>query len=170
MKHVLCAGIAVVDQIFRVESFPRPDVKTQASSFGIVNGGNAANAAVAIAHLGARASFAGPLGGPASVDTVGDTYLSLAARENIDCRHCLRVDGGPSPISAICIDGRGERAIVNYRDDGLMAARPPDPAAMLTGVDAVIADNRFPTFVRDVCAPALKREIPVVLDADEPRH
>ncbi len=170
MKHVLCAGIAVVDQIFRVASFPRPDVKTQASSFGIVNGGNAANAAVAIAHLGARASFAGPLGGPAGVDTVGDTYLALAARENIGCAHCLRVDGAPSPISAICIDGRGERAIVNYRDDGLMAARPADPAAMLAGVDAVIADNRFPTFARDVCAAALKRGIPVVLDADEPRH
>ena len=70
MKHVLCAGIAVVDQIFRVASFPRPDVKTQASSFGIVNGGNAANAAVAIAHLGARASFAGPLGGPGHVEYV----------------------------------------------------------------------------------------------------
>src|SRR3954466_2563470 len=169
MTHVLCAGIAVVDQIFRVASFPRPDVKTQASSFGIVNGGNAANAAVAIAHLGARASFAGPLGGPAGVDTVGDTYLSLAARENIDCSHCPRVDGVPSPISAICIDGRGERAIVNYRDERLMAARPVDPAAMVADADAVIADNRFPGFVRDICAAGLARGIPVVLDADEPR-
>jgi sugar/nucleoside kinase (ribokinase family) len=170
VKHVVCAGIAVVDQIFRVESFPRPDVKTQASSFGTVNGGNAANAAVAIAHLGARASFAGPLGGPAGVDTVGDTMLALAARENIDCSHCPRVPGVPSPISAICIDGRGERAIVNYRDDGLMAARAADPAAVVAGADAVIADNRFPGFVRDICAAALKRGVPVVLDADEPRH
>src|SRR4051812_25087699 len=123
MKHVLCAGIAVVDQIFRVESFARPDVKTQASSFGTGNGGKAANAAVGISALGARASFAGPLGGPAGIDTVGDTYLALAAREKIDCSHCPRVDGVPSPISAICIDGHGERAIVNYRDDRLMAVR-----------------------------------------------
>ena len=49
--------------------------KTQASEFRTVNGGNAANAAVAIAHLGARASFAGPLGGPAGADSVGDTIL-----------------------------------------------------------------------------------------------
>jgi len=170
MKHILCAGIAVVDQIFRVAAFPRPEVKTQASAFDIVNGGNAANAAVAIAHLGGRASFAGPLGGPAGVDAVGDTYLALAARENIDCTHCMRVDGVPSPLSAICIDGRGERAIVNYRDDGLMAARPADTEAMLAGVDAVIADNRFPAFVRDVCTAALRRGIPTVLDADEPRQ
>src|SRR4030095_3827328 len=76
-KHVLCAGIAVVDMLFRVQAFPRPEVKTQASEFRTVNGGNAANAAVAIAHLGARTSFAGPLGGPAGVDTIGDTMLAL---------------------------------------------------------------------------------------------
>src|SRR4051795_5246480 len=129
MKHILCAGIAVVDQIFRVESFPRPDVKTQARSFGTVNGGNAANAAVAIAHLGARASFAGPFGGPPGTDTVGDTMLALVARENIECVQCPRLDGITTPISAISIDARGERAIVNFRDDRLMAAGPRDAAA-----------------------------------------
>src|SRR3954468_1249268 len=153
-KHILCAGIAVLDLLFRADRHPRPDVKTQASEFRTINGGNAANAAVAIAHLGARASFAGPLGGPAGIDTVGDTYLALAARENIDCSYCPRVDGVPSPISAICIDRRGERAIVNYRDDGLMAARPVEVDALVAGADAVMADNRFPTFVRDVCAAA----------------
>ena len=66
-KHVLCTGIAVLDLVFRVPHFPRPDVKTQATAFETINGGNGANAAVAIAHLGARASFAGPLGGPPSV-------------------------------------------------------------------------------------------------------
>ncbi len=80
-KHVLCTGIAVLDMVFRVPHFPRPDVKTQATAFSTINGGNGANAAVAIAHLGARASFAGPLGGPAGVDTVGDAFLGLAAKE-----------------------------------------------------------------------------------------
>src|SRR4051794_7322861 len=83
-KHVLCTGIAVLDLMFRVESFPRPDRKTQASACDPINGGNAANAAVAIAHLGARASFAGPLAGPPGTDTVGDTFLTLAAKEGID--------------------------------------------------------------------------------------
>ena len=169
-KHVLCTGIAVLDMVFRVASFPRPEVKTQASEFRTINGGNAANAAVAIAHLGARASFAGPLGGPAGTDAVGDTFLALAAKENIDCSACPRVAGAPSPISAICIDGRGERAIVNYRDEGLTAARPDDPAALVAGADAVIADNRFPEFVGAICAASLARGIPTVLDADEPRR
>ncbi len=165
-KHVLCAGIAVVDMLFRVAAFPRPEVKTQASEFRTVNGGNAANAAVAIAHLGARASFSGPLG----ADTAGDTFLKLAARQDIDCSACPRLTEVPTSVSAICIDARGERAIANFRDERLAAARPANPAALVAGVDAVIADNRFPGYVRDICAAARARGIPVVLDADEPRH
>lgn len=169
-KHVLCTGIAVLDQLFRVESFPRPEVKTQASEFRIVAGGNAANAAVAIAHLGARTSFTGPVGGPAGADTVGDMLLRLIANENIDVTHCPRLDGVPSPISAICIDGRGERAIANFRDERLASVRPDNPAALVANADAIIADNRFPAYVREVCAAGRARGIPVVLDADEPRH
>jgi len=169
-KHILCAGIAVLDMVFRVERHPRPDVKTQASELRTINGGNAANAAVAIAHLGARASFAGPLGGPPATDTVGDTILALSARENITCVDCPRAEGITSPISAISIDAHGERAIVNFRDERLMAVRSTNADALVADCDAIIADNRFPAFVREVCAAGLKRGIPVVLDADEPRQ
>jgi len=169
-KHILCTGIAVLDMVFRVERHPRPDVKTQASEFRTINGGNAANAAVAIAHLGARASFAGPFGGPAGIDTVGDTMLALMARENIECLDCPRLDGITTPISAISIDERGERAIVNFRDDRLMAVRPRDADALVADCDAILADNRFPEFVREVCAAGRRRGIPIVLDADEPRQ
>jgi len=160
----------VLDQLFRVDTFPRPEVKTQASEFRIVAGGNAANAAVAIAHLGARTSFTGPVGGPPGADTVGDMLLRLIANENIDVTHCPRLDGVPSPISAICIDGRGERAIANFRDERLASVRPDNPAALVANADAIIADNRFPAYVREVCAAGRARGIPVVLDADEPRH
>jgi sulfofructose kinase len=169
-KHVLCTGIAVLDLVFRVEAHARPDRKTQASEFRTISGGNAANASVAISHLGARASFVGPLGGPASVDNVGDTFLTLAAKENVDCSACPRVPGVPSPISAITIDEHGERAITNFRDDRLTMARADDPGKLVANADAVLADNRFPEFVADVCQAALARNIPVVLDADEPRR
>ncbi len=167
---ILCAGIAVLDQVFRVERFPVAEVKTQASEFLSVNGGNAANAAIAIAHLGGAARFVGPLGGPAGEDVNGDRFLALMAREAIDCSACPRVSGVPTSISAISIDPRGERAIVNFRDDRLAAARPADPAALVAFADAVIADNRFPEFVLPICRAARDRGIAVVLDADEPRH
>src|SRR5262249_61909808 len=70
-RAILCAGIIVLDEVFRVDRFPQPDAKTQAQSFFIVNGGCAANAAVAVARLGGRAGLAGPLRGPPGRDSDG---------------------------------------------------------------------------------------------------
>jgi sulfofructose kinase len=166
--EVLCAGIAVLDAVFRVAQFPVPEAKTQASAFMIISGGCAANAAVAIARLGGRARFAGPLGGPAGQEAIGDRIVAALAAEQVDCAWCPRVPGVASSVSAICIDPQGERAIVNYRDDRLAAARPSDPLAIVATADAVLADNRFPEFVLPICAAARARGIPVVLDADKP--
>src|SRR5262249_57584915 len=88
---VLCDGIIVLDEVFRVDRFPQPDAKTQAQRFFIVNGGCAANAAVAIARLGGRAALAGPLG----EDSNGDPVLAALAREGIDCSGCQRPAGRP---------------------------------------------------------------------------
>ncbi|HEY7663861.1 MAG TPA: PfkB family carbohydrate kinase [Xanthobacteraceae bacterium] len=163
---ILCAGIAVLDEVFQVEEFPRPDSKTPAHGFFAVSGGCAANAAVAIARLGGRATLAGPLGGPAGEDADGDRVLAALAREQVDCAGCQRIDGIATPVSVIFVDTRGERMIVTHRDRRLDAARPRDAADLVAAADAVLADNRFPDFVRPICTAARARGIAVVLDAD----
>ncbi|MEA2987804.1 MAG: sulfofructose kinase, partial [Alphaproteobacteria bacterium] len=125
---ILCTGIIVLDEVFQVESFPQPDGKVVAKGFFAVNGGCAANAAVAIARLGARAFLAGPLGGPAGTDENGDRVLAALARERVDCTGCQRLPGMSTALSAIFIDARGDRMIVTYRDDRLAAVTPADPA------------------------------------------
>jgi sugar/nucleoside kinase (ribokinase family) len=167
-RAILCAGIVVLDEVFQVEQFPRPDIKTPAHGFFAVNGGCAANAAVAVARLGGKAALAGPLGGPAGEDASGDRVLAALARERVDCSGCRRIDGMATPLSAIFVDARGERMIVTHRDRRLDAARPSDPAGLVAAVDAVLADNRFPDFVRPICAAARARGLIVVLDADGP--
>jgi sugar/nucleoside kinase (ribokinase family) len=158
----------VRDEVFRVECFPRPDGKVEAHDFFVVNGGCAANAAVAIARLGGRAALAGPLGGPARVDTSGDQVLAALTREQVDCSGCRRIDGAATALSAIFIDRSGQRMIATYRDDRLAAAVPADPTGLVMSVDAVLADNRFPEFVRPICLAARTRGLPVILDADRP--
>jgi sulfofructose kinase len=165
---ILCAGIIVLDEVFQVASFPPPDGKVQAEGFFVVNGGCAANAAVAIARLGGRAALAGPLGGPAGEDSNGDRVLAALAREGVDCAGCQRIAGLATALSAIFIDARGDRMIVTYRDDRIATAVPADPTRLVAGADAVLADNRFPDFVRPICAAARERGITVVLDADRP--
>src|ERR1700729_3032865 len=86
--RILCAGIVVLDEVFRVEEFPQADGKVQANGFFVVNGGCAANAAVAIARLGGHAALAGPMGGPAGQDSNGDRVLQAFAREKLDTTHC----------------------------------------------------------------------------------
>jgi sugar/nucleoside kinase (ribokinase family) len=165
---ILCAGIIVLDEVFRVERFPEPDGKAQADAFFVINGGCAANAAVAIARLGGRAALAGPLGGPPGDDSNGDRVLAALAREGVDCTGCVRLAGMASPLSAIFIDARGERMIVTYRDRRIAEAVPSDPAGLVAPADAVLADNRYPAFVRPILAAARARGIPAVLDGDRP--
>src|SRR6516165_4383849 len=130
--RILCAGIIVLDEVFRVDEFPQPDGKVQARGFFVVNGGCAANAAVAIARLGGRAFLAGPMGGPAGQDDNGD------------------------------------RTIITYRDERIAAAAPHEPERLVGGIDAVLADNRYPEFVRPICEAARRRNLPVILDGDRP--
>jgi sugar/nucleoside kinase (ribokinase family) len=167
-SRILCTGIAVLDEVFRVDEFPPPDGKAMATEFVAVGGGCAANAAVAIGRLGASASYAGPIGGPAGQEPIGDRILGGLAAEGVDCTGCVRLDGVTSPLSAIFVNARGERTIATYRDHRLDAVAPRDADAIAAATDAVLADNRFPTFSMPICRAALRRGVPVVLDADKP--
>ena len=166
--RVLCAGIIVLDEVFCVDEFPQPDGKVQAKGFFAVNGGCAANAAVAVARLGGRAALAAPMGGPAGEDDNGDRVLAALARENVDCSACLRVAGFATALSAIFINARGDRMIVTYRDERIAATAPNDPEGLVAAADIVLADNRYPAFVTPICAAARRRGVAVVLDGDRP--
>ena len=168
VPRILCAGIIVLDEVFRVEEFPQPDGKVQATGYFLVNGGCAANAAVAIARLGGRAALAGPMGGPAGEDGNGDRVLKALQRENVDCSFCQRVDGMATALSAIFMNARGDRTIVTYRDPRIAATRPRDAQAIVAQADAVLVDNRYPDFVLPICDAARQRGLPVLLDGDRP--
>ena len=163
MATILCAGIAVLDEVFRVRAFPTPQTKVQANAFITVWGGNAANAAVAIARLGGKAYLAAPLGD----DAVGDSLTENLRREGVECVGCVRVPGARTPVSAIFVDAGGDRAIANYRDDRLNDATADDPDQLVAAADAVMVDNRFPEFVMPICRAAMARRIPRVMDADK---
>ena len=166
--RILCAGIIVLDEVFRVEEFPQPDGKVQAKGFFVVNGGCAANAAVAVARLGGRVALAGPMGGPEGEDENGDRVLKALARDNIDCSFCQRIDGMATALSAIFMNARGDRTIVTYRDERVATAMPKDPDAMVAAADAVLVDNRYPDFVLPICEAARRRKLPLLLDGDRP--
>src|SRR6202012_187846 len=97
-----------------------------------------------------------------------DRILAGLAPAGVDGSGGVRLDGVASAISAIFVNARGERTIATYRDHRLDAVAPRDADALAAGADAVLADNRFPNFALPICTAALRRGIPVVLDADKP--
>jgi sugar/nucleoside kinase (ribokinase family) len=163
---ILCAGIAVQDIVFRVDRFPPPGGKCMTDKFIVISGGCAVNAAIAIARLGGRVEYTGPLGG--EDDDVSNQLVAGMQRESVGTAGIVRVPGATAPVSGILIDASGERMIATYRDRRIESARVADPAALVKDVSLLLADNRFPEYVRPVCAAAQARGIPVVLDADRP--
>ena len=167
-KLIVCAGMAVIDHVYRLASFPAPGTKNRATGFFSVLGGCAANAAIAIQRLGGRARVVSPLGGSSGRDLTGDNVLAKLQNENIDVAHVVRVDGAVSSRSSIFIDGAGERTIVSYRDPRIEDAQPHDPQGAITGADAILTDNRFPAFVLPIARAAAAAGKIVVLDGDRP--
>jgi sulfofructose kinase len=163
---VLCAGIAVQDIVFRVAQFPVPGGKCMTNEFVIVPGGCAVNAAIAVARLGGQARYVGPLGDVN--DSVSNQLMSQMAAEGIDTAGVVRVAGATVPVSGIMVDAAGERMIATYRDKRIESAWVPDPDALVRDISLLLADNRFPDFVRPICEAARRRGVPVVLDADRP--
>jgi len=163
---VLCTGIGVQDIVLRMQQFPPPGGKVMADDFIIVSGGCAVNAAIAISRLGGTAHYAGPLGDVN--DAVSNQLMAAMKNEGIGTAGVVRIKGAKAPVSGIMIDAAGERTIATYRDRRVEMAKPADPEAVLKGVTAVLADNRFPDFVQPICEAARRQRLLIVLDADRP--
>jgi len=166
-KLVVCAGTAVIDNVYRVDRFPVTGIKTRAADFQQIIGGCAANAAVAVQRLGGRARLASAIGGPHGKDLTGDSILARLAHEGVDTSTVMRVDGANSSLSSILIDRDGERLIVNYRHPSLSDARPSRVDRILAGADALLVDNRYPDFVLPIARAARERNLIVVLDGEQ---
>ena len=149
----------------RVEAFPAAGTKVQASDFVITIGGQAGNAAVAVARLGARAFYAGALGDVS--DAAASQVIDALMREGIDCSGAVRVAGAMTSVSLIMIDRTGEKIIATRSGGGLREAVPVDAAPLVARCDAVLLDNRYPNFMMPILAAATARGIPRVLDLDK---
>jgi sugar/nucleoside kinase (ribokinase family) len=160
-------GLGVLDVVHLVERLPATDQKVVARDELVAAGGPAANAAVAFAWAGGRATLVTALGR----HPLGRTATS-------DLRSCgVRVEDrapsreGPPPVASILVTATsGERAVVSSTDRGF-AAEPPlalsaaDVGRLLRGVDVVLVDSHHAGLAVPLLAAARARGIVTVLDA-----
>lgn len=161
---VLCVGHAVQDFVFSVPAIPTTAAKHRATAFASVGGGPAATAAVCVARLGGRALLAARVGD----DAIADLIQAELEGYGVDCGYLRRMPRCASSLSAVFVDQRGERLIVNHLDARLPTTADWLPSPTALGCSAVLADTRWPEGALAALGKARDAGLPGVLDADQP--
>ncbi|ECC2576294.1 sugar kinase [Salmonella enterica] len=162
MVRIACVGITVMDRIYYVEGLPTEGGKYVAKRYTEVGGGPAATAAVAAAKLGAQVDFIGRVGD----DDTGNSLLAELESLGVNIRYTRRYTQARSSQSAIMVDAKGERIIVNYPSPDLL----PD-AGWLNDIDfsqwdVVLADVRWHDGAKQAFTLARQAGVMTVLDGD----
>lgn len=150
-----------MDHVYAVAQFPVRPTKTLAHGYQAKGGGMAANAAVALARLGASVRFYGAVGD----DAAGRAVRDQLGAEGIDLSGLQSVAGAATSSSAIIVDGRGERHIFNHAGDALARASAPAPESFAACM-AVLVDPRWVAGARAALLWARAQGRISVLDAD----
>jgi len=113
MARILGVGIATLDIINTVSTYPSEDAEVRAVSQRLARGGNATNTLVVLSQLGHDSHWAGTLAREPDAEHI----LQDLARFNIDTRHCWQLEHGKVPTSYVSLSQQNSsRTIVHYRD------------------------------------------------------
>lgn len=160
--HIVFAGAATVDLIFKVDALPPGPGKVLPTALAQVAHGMATSAATAAARLGGRCTLITRIGD----DMMGDRFLAEVEAEGVDCRQVRRFEGVATPLSAVIVDEQGERLIVPYYDPALGADPDWIDAGAIAAADAVQVDVRWPQGAARVLDIAKAAGKIALLDAD----
>jgi sugar/nucleoside kinase (ribokinase family) len=165
---VLGVGSAGVDYLAQVAAFPAPDAKLRTERLEAQGGGNAGNALVAAARLGAAPALVSKIGG----DALGDGILAEFAAEGVAADWVLRAHGAPSPFTYIIVDrAGGTRTCIHTAGEPLRPGELSDLdiAAAVAGAAAVYFDGRLADAALPLAEAAAAAGVPVLVEAERLR-
>ncbi len=164
MRFIACVGHACVDHHFEIDAFAPQPTKTPATSYRMLAGGMAANAAMALARLGANVRLIGRVGDDAAGEFVRSTVQGQGVQVQLEA-----VPHGHTSVSSVVVDAHGERQVFNHRGTALVKAHALD-TQQLEGALAVLADPRWCTGALAALQWAKTHGVLGVLDADVAPH
>jgi sulfofructose kinase len=103
VKPIICVGHAALDFVYRIDAFPPAPTKVRSLEHIESGGGMAANAAAAIARLGAPVELWSRTG----ADAAGARIHAFLEADGVDVRFVKRYEGARSSTSAVIVDGKG---------------------------------------------------------------
>jgi ribokinase len=129
----LCIGDVDVDTIVTVESLPNRDGKINGRQVARVPGGMAANAAAALARLGAEVRLFGTVG----TDEAGEFALASLRRAGVDVSPIISVPGAATFGCISLITPEGEKSLVRLVTDTYLPSPDILTADLLAGISHV---------------------------------
>lgn len=160
-------GIATLDLINEVATYPDEDDEVRALAHRRIRGGNVTNSLCVLSQLGHRCHWAGMLG----EDSAAALVLDDLRRHHIGIRGVTRVPGAMTPTSYITLNrANGSRTIIHFRDlpelDAETFARIP-----LDGIDWVHFEGRNPSQTQRMIQRVRREapEIPVSVEFEKLR-
>jgi sugar/nucleoside kinase (ribokinase family) len=128
-------GVATLDAITLVPSFPGHDQRVVADEIAYAGGGPAATSAVTAARLGVRSAFVGTVGDDAN----GRAVLEGLEAEGVDVTGVTVAPGVATAASVVIVDRqRGTRAICNRPAPSIDISRG---ASLIAGAPMVHVDH-----------------------------
>lgn len=162
MSQILCVGIAVLDDIYRIPMPLQPGAKHRAATLTTTIGGTATNGAFAIARLGGRPRLLTRFG-----DDAGAPVLRrMLEGYGIDLSLSMPLAGHATSRSTIVVEPDGERTIINILDPTLPDEPSWLPAELPPGCAGVLGDVRWEAAAKRMFLAARRAGKPAVLDGD----
>ncbi|XP_049376625.1 uncharacterized protein LOC125841515 isoform X1 [Solanum stenotomum] len=171
---VLGCGMAAVDFLVAVDSYPNPDDKIRSTSFQVQGGGNAGNALTCAARLGLSPRIISKV----ADDSQGKAILEELEADGVDTSFMVVSEGGHSTFSYVIVDSQAKTRTCIYTP-GYPPMIPEDLSK--SNLSSALDDVRFVYFdgvlqetellsALVVAREAHRRNIPIVIDAESKRE
>ncbi|CAJ2632828.1 unnamed protein product [Trifolium pratense] len=164
-----CGGVGL-DLLATVAAFPQPDQKIRSTSFKIQGGGNTGNALTCAACLGLKPRIISKI----ADDTQGRSILDELQADGVDTSFIVVSKEGTSPFTYIIVDNQTKSRTCIYTP-GFPPMKPDDLTessllSALNGTKIAYLDGRFHATALVVAHEAVRKNIPILMDAERPRE
>ncbi|RDX61615.1 Ribokinase, partial [Mucuna pruriens] len=164
-----CGGVSI-DFLATVAAYPKPDDKIRSTSLKVQGGGNAGNALTCLARLGLNPRLISKV----ADDSQGRGILDELQADGVDTSFIVVSKEGTSPFTYIIVDNQTKtRTCIHTPGYPPMIPDDLPKSSLLSALDgAKIAyfDGRLPDTALLVAHEAVRKNIPILIDAERPRE
>ncbi|RZB85620.1 Ketohexokinase isoform C [Glycine soja] len=167
---VVGCGSVTIDFLATVAAYPKPDDKIRSTSLKVQGGGNVGNALTCLARLGLNPRLISKI----ADDSQGRSILDELRDDGVDTSFIVVSKEGTSPFTYIIVDNQTKtRTCIHTAGYPPMIPDELSKSSLLSALDGAkfaYFDGRLPDTALVVAQEAVRKNIPILIDAERPRE